>query len=202
MSSTSPLLLLDDERKAQLDLLNQIEESGKASRGAELNYRSVLAAVEICNAALGFLSTGINTKSITAAASQCSLCSSSVRFSHLVVPLGHLQLDVDTVRTTVDSLLWLYTECAKTKVRGAVRRSSQRLVQISIEALGESLKLLGYGATIRQSFIDGYQSIASQLQKTLTTDLTISLPHYKNLEWRFDVQVSEPVSPRSFLPIT
>jgi hypothetical protein len=30
--------------------------------------------------------------------------------------LDHLQLDVETVRTTIDSLLWLYTECAKTKV--------------------------------------------------------------------------------------
>jgi len=29
MSTTSPLLLLDDERKAQLDLLNKIDESGK-----------------------------------------------------------------------------------------------------------------------------------------------------------------------------
>jgi hypothetical protein len=29
MSTTSSLLLLDDERKAQLDLLNQIDESGK-----------------------------------------------------------------------------------------------------------------------------------------------------------------------------
>lgn len=29
MSTTSSLLLLDDERKAQLDLLNNIDESGK-----------------------------------------------------------------------------------------------------------------------------------------------------------------------------
>jgi len=29
MSAPSPLLLLDDERKAQLDLLNKIDESGK-----------------------------------------------------------------------------------------------------------------------------------------------------------------------------
>lgn len=29
MSTTSSLLLLDDERKAHLDLLNQIEQSGK-----------------------------------------------------------------------------------------------------------------------------------------------------------------------------
>jgi hypothetical protein len=31
MSTPSPLLLLDDERKAQLDLLNKIDESGKNS---------------------------------------------------------------------------------------------------------------------------------------------------------------------------
>jgi hypothetical protein len=30
----------------------------------------VLAAVDICNAALGYLSTGLNTKSITSAASE------------------------------------------------------------------------------------------------------------------------------------
>ncbi len=29
MSTTSPLLLLDDERKAQLDLLNKIDKSGE-----------------------------------------------------------------------------------------------------------------------------------------------------------------------------
>ncbi|UJR25230.1 hypothetical protein I4U23_006582 [Adineta vaga] len=142
MSTPSPLLLLDDERKAQLDLLNKIDQS---------------AAVDICNAALGYLSTGLNTKSITSAA-------------------NHLQLDVETVRTTIDSLLWLYTECAKTK--------------ISFESLEESLKLLGYSSPIRESFIECYKSKANELQKTLTRDLALSLPSYKNLNWRFDVQIA------------
>ena len=48
---------------------------------------------------------------------------------------------------------------------------------------------MGLGETIRQSFIEGYQSKANQLQKTLTTDLTMSLPRYKSITWRFDVQV-------------
>ncbi|CAF2723812.1 unnamed protein product [Rotaria sp. Silwood2] len=142
MSTTSSLLLLDDERKAQLDVLNKIDES---------------AAVDICNAALGYLSTGLNTKSIINAA-------------------NHLQLDAEIVRTTIDSLLWLYTECAKAK--------------ISTDALDESLKLLGYSTQIRQRFIECYQSKAYQLQTTLTTDLALSLPHYKNLNWRFDVQIA------------
>ncbi|CAF1255453.1 unnamed protein product [Adineta steineri] len=142
MSTTSPLLLLDDERKAQLDLLNKIDES---------------AAVEICKAALGYLSTGLNTKLITTAA-------------------NNLQLDVETVRTTIDSLLWLYTECAKTKILP--------------ETLDESLKLLGYNIKIRQAFIECYKSQASQLQTILATDLALSLPHYKNLNWRFDVQIA------------
>jgi hypothetical protein len=51
------------------------------------------------------------------------------------------------------------------------------------------LKLLGYSTPIRQSFIDCYQSLANQLQTTLATDLALTLPHYKNLSWRFDVQV-------------
>jgi hypothetical protein len=38
-------------------------------------------------------------------------------FFCLFILSDHLQLDVETVRTTIDSLLWLYTECAKTKVR-------------------------------------------------------------------------------------
>ena len=90
--------------------------------------------------------------------------------------VDHLQLDVDTVRTTIDSLLWLYTECAKTK--------------ISNEALDESLKLLGFNKLIRQSFIECYSSKANLLHTTLATDLALSLPRYKNLNWRFDVQVS------------
>lgn len=78
--------------------------------------------------------------------------------------------------TTIDSLLWLYTECAKTK--------------ISEESLGESLKLLGFKEGIRQAFIQCYLSKANQLQTVLTTDLALSLPRYKNLNWRFDVQVN------------
>jgi hypothetical protein len=93
----------------------------------------------------------------------------------LLICLDHLKLDVETVRTTIDSLLWLYTECAKTK--------------ISTEALDESLKLLGYSTQIRQHFIQCYLSKANQLQTTLATDLALSLPQYKNLSWRFDVQV-------------
>jgi hypothetical protein len=70
----------------------------------------------------------------------------------------------------------LYTECAKTK--------------ISTEALDESLKLLGFGTPIRESFIQCYLSRATQLQTTLATDLALSLPHYKDITWRFDVQVN------------
>ncbi|CAF0731592.1 unnamed protein product [Rotaria sp. Silwood1] len=123
MSTTSSLLLLDDERKAQLDVLNKIDES---------------AAVDICHAALGYLSTGLNAKSITNAA-------------------NHLELDVEIIST---------------------------------DALDESLKLLGYSNQIRQSFIECYQSKAHQLQTTLATDLALSLPQYKNLYWRFDVQIA------------
>jgi len=76
----------------------------------------ILAAVDICNAALGYLSTGLNTKSITSAASQ--LFYDIIKIISLVILFSdHLQLDVETVRTTIDNLLWLYTECAKTKVK-------------------------------------------------------------------------------------
>ncbi|CAF4453603.1 unnamed protein product, partial [Rotaria magnacalcarata] len=55
-------------------------------------------------------------------------------------------------------------------------------------ALDESLKLLGYSTPIRQSFIECYQANAHQLYTTLANDLALSLPHYENLHWRFDVQ--------------
>ena len=177
MSTTSALLLLDDERKAQLDLLNQIDQSGtKDFPQMRIFFMKIsfLAAADICNAALGYLSTGLSAKSITSAASRFSYLRKYELKSKFFV--DHLQLDVDTVRATIESLLWLYTECAKTK--------------ISAEALDESLKLLGFSTPIRQSFIQCYLSKASQLQTTLATDLALSLPHYKNLSWRFDVQVS------------
>ena len=74
----------------------------------------ILAAVDICNAALGYLNTGLSTKSITNAASKIRIQQNL--FFIIYFYLDHLQLDVETVRTTIDSLLWLYTECAKTKV--------------------------------------------------------------------------------------
>ncbi|CAF4088173.1 unnamed protein product [Rotaria socialis] len=158
MSTTSSLLLLDDERKAQLDLLNKIDESEYLKKHYDTKICIyLLAAIEICNAASGYLFTGLNAKSITNAA-------------------NHLQLDIEIVRTTIDSLLWLYTECAKSK--------------IATDALDESLKLLGYSTPIRQSFIECYQSKAHQLYTTLANDLALSLPHYENLHWRFDVQIA------------
>lgn len=62
--------------------------------------------------------------------------------------------------------------------------------QISFDSLAESLKLLGYNSAIRESFIECYKSKANDLQKTLTRDLALSLPSYKSLNWRFDVQVN------------
>ena len=78
MSTTSSLLLLDDERKAQLDLLNRIDEAGSTSTIQSLctccsmndPLFSILAAVNICTAASEYLATGINAKSIAAAASE------------------------------------------------------------------------------------------------------------------------------------
>ena len=145
---------------------------------------SILAAADICKAALGYLSTGLNTKSITSAASELIFPPNISKHIFCFIFLDRLQLDVDTVRTTIDSLLWLYTECAKTK--------------ISNDALEESLKLLGFNATIRQSFIECYSSKANLLQSTLSTDLALSLPRYKNLNWRFDVQVSVLFNSKGF----
>jgi hypothetical protein len=39
MSTTSALLLLDDERKAQLDLLNKIDQSGKNFYSIKIYFR-------------------------------------------------------------------------------------------------------------------------------------------------------------------
>jgi hypothetical protein len=39
MSTTSALLLLDDERKAQLDLLNKIDQSGKKFYSIKIYFR-------------------------------------------------------------------------------------------------------------------------------------------------------------------
>ncbi|CAF0918035.1 unnamed protein product, partial [Didymodactylos carnosus] len=114
-----------------------------------------LVAVEFCRVTIGFLANGINSKLITNAANR-------------------LQLDQDLVRNTIENLMWLYTECAKSK--------------ISVESLEESLKLFGFNDVIRQTIVECYTTQSSQLQSALI-DLSLSLPKYKDLHWRFDVQI-------------
>lgn len=186
MSTTNTLLLIDDERKAQLDLLNKIDPSGKndSLKNVLLNLVNFSGSWYLQSSIRLFID-GTQYEIDYQRSKWVDLSPNILKQIFSFIFLDRLQLDVDTVRTTIDSLLWLYTECAKTK--------------ISNDALEESLKLLGFNATIRQSFIECYSSKASLLQSTLSTDLALSLPRYKNLNWRFDVQVRVMFTSRGFI---
>ena len=61
--------------------------------------------------------------------------------------------------------------------------------QISEIDFQDSIMTLGFSEEMRQALLDLYLAQRREIRDILN-EMSMDLPHYHNLEWRFDVEVS------------
>ena len=135
------LLVLTDEQKQHLTLLNDVDSS---------------VAKEFCRLAVEFLQNGINQKKYQMAAQK-------------------LELDSKLVEQCVQATMNLLAESSKLS-----------LVETDFK---DSLISLDLHEEVSEALIEFYTDNQSTIREILSK-LELSLPQYKNLEWRFDVQLA------------
>ncbi|CAL1533168.1 unnamed protein product [Lymnaea stagnalis] len=86
-----------------------------------------------------------------------------------------LGVPVDTVQHGVEALMYLLTESSK-----------YLLNEIDFQ---DSIMTLGFGDETRSSLLALYLEHRREIRDILN-EMSLDLPHYHNLEWRFDVQLA------------
>ncbi|XP_022341848.1 COMM domain-containing protein 2-like [Crassostrea virginica] len=86
-----------------------------------------------------------------------------------------LNVDVDTVQHGVEGLMYLLTESSKLMLN-----------EIDFQ---DSILTLGFDEGTRESLLEVYLQNRREI-RTILSEMTMDLPHYHNLEWRFDVQLA------------
>ncbi|XP_052703752.1 COMM domain-containing protein 2-like [Crassostrea angulata] len=86
-----------------------------------------------------------------------------------------LNVDVDTVHHGVEGLMYLLTESSKLMLN-----------EIDFQ---DSIMTLGFDEDTRQTLLEIYLQNRQEI-RTILSEMTMDLPHYHNLEWRFDVQLA------------
>lgn len=86
-----------------------------------------------------------------------------------------LDVDVATIQHGVEGLMYLITECAK--------------LMLSELDFHDSIMTLGFSEEINKELLQIYLDNRKEV-RGIVSQLTIGLPNYHNLEWRFDVQLA------------
>ncbi|XP_066926318.1 COMM domain-containing protein 2-like [Clytia hemisphaerica] len=135
------LLILTDEQKQHLTLVNQVDAT---------------VAKEFCRIAAEFIQNGINTKKYQMAAQK-------------------LELDAKLIAQCVEAIMYLLSESSK-----------MFLVETDFK---DSLLSLDLDEDVFNTLVEFYENNKQDIRKILSK-MELSLPQYKNLEWRFDVQLA------------
>ncbi|XP_065887042.1 COMM domain-containing protein 2-like [Dysidea avara] len=86
-----------------------------------------------------------------------------------------LGVDVDTIQHGVEGLMYLLTECSK--------------LMLSELDFHDSIMTLGFSEEINKVLLQIYLDNRKEV-RNIVSQLTIGLPNYHNLEWRFDIQLA------------
>ncbi|XP_055799775.1 COMM domain-containing protein 2 [Salvelinus fontinalis] len=86
-----------------------------------------------------------------------------------------LSVDAETIQHGVEGLMYLLTESSK--------------LMISEVDFQDSVLVLGFTEELNQLLLQLYLENRKEIRHILS-ELTTSLPHYHNLEWRLDVQLA------------
>jgi len=86
-----------------------------------------------------------------------------------------LNVDIVNLRQCVEAIMHILSECTKLQINEIDFQDSIITLDISDELKGFLLEL--------------YMNNRDEIRSTLS-DMSLILPHFKNLEWRFDVQLA------------
>lgn len=86
-----------------------------------------------------------------------------------------LEIAVENVRKCVEALMYLMSEMSKALV-----------TEIDFQ---DSLLMVGFSEELTNTLLRLYLENRDEIRSVLN-ELSLGLPHYDNLEWRFDVQVA------------
>ena len=135
------LLLLSDEQKQHLSLLNSVDSE---------------IAKEFCRIAVGFIQDGINVKKYQTASQK-------------------LSLEYKLVQQCIEATMNLLSESSKLMLH-----------EVDFK---DSLLTLDLAEDVNNALIEFYTENRDSIRDILSK-LSLVLPHYKDLEWRFDVQLA------------
>lgn len=86
-----------------------------------------------------------------------------------------LGADVHTVKNGINGLMNLFTECSRLMIG-----------EIDFQ---DSVMTLGFSEEVNKSLLEVYLANRKAIRDILS-EMTVTLPHYHNLEWRFDVELA------------
>ncbi|EDV28868.1 uncharacterized protein TRIADDRAFT_52168 [Trichoplax adhaerens] len=86
-----------------------------------------------------------------------------------------LNVPSNTIKNSVGGLVHLLLESAKLALN-----------EIDFQ---DSVLTLGFSEEAKETLLKAYKQTLDEVRKNLS-NVSLSLPHYRNLEWRFDVQVA------------
>lgn len=97
-----------------------------------------------------------------------------------------LQVNAETIQHGVEGLMYLLTESSKLMLN-----------EIDFQ---DSILTLGFSDEMRQTLLQLYLQNRKEI-RTILSEMSMDLPHYHNLEWRFDVQLASRSMRRQTTPI-
>ncbi|ESP04952.1 hypothetical protein LOTGIDRAFT_211760 [Lottia gigantea] len=96
-----------------------------------------------------------------------------------------LGVEANSVQNGVEGLMYLLTEASKLL-----------LSEIDYQ---DSIMVLGFSEELRSMLLELYIEHSGEI-RTILSELSMDLPHYHNLEWRFDVQLASRSLRRQITP--
>ncbi|KAK6196403.1 hypothetical protein SNE40_001635 [Patella caerulea] len=97
-----------------------------------------------------------------------------------------LGVEADQVQNGVEGLMYLLTESSKLMLN-----------QVDYQ---DSIIVLGFSEDLREMLLQLYKENRKEV-RTILSEISMDLPHYRNLEWRFDVQLASRSLRRQTTPL-
>ncbi|XP_033759370.1 COMM domain-containing protein 2-like isoform X1 [Pecten maximus] len=97
-----------------------------------------------------------------------------------------LKVDAETIQHGVEGLMYLLTESSKLMLN-----------EIDFQ---DSILTLGFSDDMRQTLLELYLQNRREI-RAIMSEMSMELPHYQNLEWRFDVQLASRSLRRQTTPL-
>ncbi|XP_041349008.1 COMM domain-containing protein 2-like [Gigantopelta aegis] len=96
-----------------------------------------------------------------------------------------LEVSPETVQHGIEGLMYLLTESSK--------------LMLNEVDFQDSILTLGFEESVRAALLEMYLENRTEI-RTILNEMSMDLPHYHNLEWRFDIQLASRSLRRQISP--